>query len=90
MDAPPPIDTLHAAVQAFSNTLTDDAGDAGIVTNSLVVWEEASYSDDGSVVRGVYYAATGDSATPSASLGLAVNLLRTLEQDIIPCKCGSE
>jgi hypothetical protein len=82
-----PLDKLHEAIQAFSNALADDQEDVGVVMSSLIVWEEVGFTDDGTSCRAVHYAATGDQATPSSSLGLALNLLRTLERDIIGCRC---
>lgn len=83
-----PLDDLHAAIQAFSNHLADDESDVGVVMNALVVWEEVSFGDDGSTRRATLYAATGDQATPNISLGLALNLLRTIERDVIGCSHG--
>lgn len=82
-----PLDTLHAAIQAFSNSLADDTTEVGVVMAALVVWEEVSFSDDGETQRATHYAATGDQATPNGSIGLATNLLRTLERDIVGCSC---
>lgn len=82
------VDELHTAVQAFSNRLADgDAQAVAMVSHSLVVWEETSYGEDG-VQRATLYAATGDGSTPAGALGLALNLLRTLERDIVGCRCG--
>lgn len=83
-----PLEDLHAAIQAFSNSLADDESDVGMVMNSLVVWEEVSFAEDGTTQRATLYAATGDQATPNGSLGLALNLLRTLEHDVIRCPHG--
>lgn len=80
-----PLGDLHAAVQAFSNAMADDPDEVGVVMNGLVVWEEVSFGEDGDPQRQTLYAATGDQCTPSGSLGLALNLLRTLEHDIIGC-----
>lgn len=85
-----PLDQLHAAIQTFSNTLADDATDAGMVSVAIVVWEEASFDEDGTVSRRTFYAATGDVATPASCLGLAHNLVTTLERDLVPCRCGTD
>jgi hypothetical protein len=85
-----PLDELHAAIQSFSNGLADNDSDVGVVMNALVVWEEVSFDDDGTPQRATFYAATGDQATPNGSLGLSLNLLRTLEHDVIRCNHGSD
>lgn len=81
-----PLDTLHAAVQAFSNALAeDDPDDAGVVTAALVVWEETSFDPEtGKPRHAVLYAATGDGGgRPSVALGLATNVHLTLGRDVL-------
>lgn len=82
-----PLQRLHAAVQAFSNDLSDEDDDVGMVTAALVVWEETSYADDGQVVRTLLYAATGDGATPAHSLGLATYGLARVQAAVVGCAC---
>lgn len=85
------LEALHKAIQTFSNELAEgDPDDVGMVTNALVVWEESSYSDDGQIRYATHYATTGGGSTPSACLGLAANLLRTLERDIVPIRCSGD
>lgn len=79
------LDALHSSIQTFSNALADDENDVGMVTQALIVWEETSFSEDGTPQRQTLYAATGDQATPNGSLGLALHLLGTLKNDIIGC-----
>lgn len=84
------LEKLLTAVQEFSNALASDESQVGVVTNGLVVWEEVSFSEDGTPARETLYAAIGDQATPTNSLGLAVQLLKTLERDIVGCNCGPD
>lgn len=81
------LDQLHTAIQAFSNNLAEDDRQVGMVSASIVVWSETGYGDDGEPYYSTMYAATGDQSNPNVSLGLALNLLRTLERDIIGCRC---
>jgi hypothetical protein len=81
------LDQLHTAIQAFSNGLCTEASQAGMVAAALVVWTEITYSDDGTPAYETMYAATGDQTNPNVGLGLALNLLRTLERDIIGTGC---
>lgn len=58
--------------------------------NAIVVWEKASFDSDGQQQRATSYACLGDQGTPTAALGLALHLLRTLERDIIGCSCEND
>lgn len=81
------LDQLHQAIQTFSNTLAEDDRQVGMVSAALLVWSEMTYDDQGEPYYATMYAATGDQSNPNVSLGLSVNLLRTLERDIIGCRC---
>lgn len=65
-----PLETLHAAVQAFSNSLCTETSDAGIVRQAVIVWDEVSLEPNGETSEGTYYAASGDGATAIGTLGL--------------------
>ena len=81
------LDQLHQAIQTFSNGLADTDRDVGMVAAGLVVWSEVAYDEQGEPYYATLYAATGDQSNPNVSLGLALNLLRTLERDVIGCRC---
>lgn len=80
------LDTLHNAIQAFSNSLCDDETDAGVVTSALIVWQESSY-DDGDLTWTMHYAITGDGNNPVVGLGLATKLQASIQRDLIGCSC---
>lgn len=69
-DQPTPLEALHAAVQAFSNSLCTDECDSGLVRQAVLVWDEVSLSEDGNSSESTYYAAIGDGATAIGTLGL--------------------
>lgn len=82
------LETLHAAIQAFSNALCRDSDDAGLVSHEFVVWEEVSFAqDDGATLRQTVYAATGDGATASSSVGLAAIGLAKVRRDVLGGCC---
>ena len=65
-----PLEALHAAVQAFSNSLCTEPGDHGLVRQAVIVWDEVSLSEDGETSEATYYAASGDGASAVGTLGL--------------------
>jgi len=77
------IDQLHAAVQAFSNSLADDTSEVGLVQHALIVWEETTFDEDGSQTRSLHYAVTGDAAGLASSLGLADYGREQLRSDLV-------
>lgn len=64
---PDPLDDLNAAVQTFANHVADGPE---LVDHAIVVWEAASYDDDGNVQRCIRYAVPTDNFTLSGTLGL--------------------
>lgn len=89
-DSSTPLERLHAAIQEFSNSLADTTAKAGMVGQAIVVWEEASFDDDGNLHRQVLYAATGDGASPAGSLGLASLGLAQIQTDIMGRHCDHD
>ncbi len=78
------IDDLHAAVQRFSNAISDTPEESALVGQALVVWEETHFHDnDPTPCRQIMYSATGDGATPAGALGLAVYALEQLKIDLV-------
>lgn len=84
-----PLESLHTAVQTFSNALADSEAEAGMVTAALVVWEELSYDSDGKPQYLAMYASTGDSGgRPAVALGLASFGLQRLKAVVAgDCEC---
>lgn len=84
---------LHAAIQTFSNALADSTDQSGIVGHAVIAWEESSFDEDGDLRRQILYAASGDAASPAATMGLASLLLEQLRADIVSprsCCCEDE
>lgn len=82
----PALDALHNAIQAFSNSLAKDSCGAGVIGQSVIVWEESSFSEEGDLQRQVLYATTG-SASPAGTIGLLTLGVAQVQSDCIGCAC---
>lgn len=76
------LEALNRAVQDFSNAISSDPSQAGVVTQAIVVWEEMSINEEGNTKRGVYYAVPTDNFSMSGAVGLLRIATIKVEDDI--------
>ena len=80
-----PLDRLQNAIRDFVN---DEAEEAVLVDNALLVWEEVRVEADGSVNRRIQYSVPTDNFTLSGSLGLLEAVGTFLRRDILGAEGG--